>query len=92
MYKGGYQIIDLKDVALTSATEETITGTYARVKNNNRKVFLLCGLTVLVSGTPTALNDCIVNFTEDDGTYTATLPNGGTIVFATGDKVTYTQA
>lgn len=92
MYRGGYQIIDLKDVALTSGVAKTITGTYGRVRNNNRKAFLLCGLTVVISGTPTALDDCVLNFTESEGTYTATLPNGGTIALATGDTVTYTQA
>lgn len=94
MNRGGYQIIDLKDTVLPSGTEETITGVYSRIVNNNRKVFLLCGCTVQASGNGdiTALNDEVVNFIESEGGYNASLLNGGTILVADGDKVTYTEA
>lgn len=94
MYKGGYQIIDLKDVVLVSGTSKTITGVSSRITNNNRKVFLLCGVTVRGTDdeTATALNDEVVNFVESETGYTATLSNGGTIAVTNSDSVTYTQA
>lgn len=94
MNRGGYQIIDLKDTLLPSGTAETITGVYSRVLNNNRKVFLLCGATVQASnnGDITPLNDEVVNFIESENGYTASLLNGGTILIAAGDRVTYTEA
>lgn len=94
MNRGGYQIIDFKDTVLPSGTTETITGVYSRVVNNNRKAYLLCGVTVQASGNGdiTALNDEVVNFIDSEGGYTASLLNGGTILVAEGDKVTYTEA
>lgn len=94
MNRGGYQIIDLKNVTLPSGTEETITGIYDRVTNNNRKAFLLCGVKVQASGNGdiTELNDEVVNFLEGEDGYTASLTNGGTILVAEDDKVTYTEA
>lgn len=94
MNRGGYQIIDLRDTTLPSGTAETVTGVYDRIINNNRKVFLLCGLKVQASGNGAVetLNDEVVNFIESEGGYTASLLNGGTILIASGDKVTYTEA
>lgn len=92
MYKGGYQIVDFKDEVLTSGSVTTITGVYSRIKNNNRKVFLLSGLTVRANAnaTATALNDEIVNVSEDAGVYSATLSNGGSLSITSADAVTYT--
>lgn len=94
MYKGGYQIVDFKDEVLTSGNATTITGVYSRIKNNNRKVFLLSGLTVKASAnaTPTALNDEVVNISENEGVYSATLANGGSLSITSADAVTYTKA
>lgn len=94
MYKGGYQIISLHDVELTSGTAKAITGVYQRVANNNRKVFLLSDVTVkaTANAAATVLNDGIVNFVEGANGYTATLANGGTILIASNDNVTYTKA
>lgn len=94
MYKGGYQIVDFKDEVLTSGNATTITGVYSRIKNNNRKVFLLSGLTVRANAnaTPTALNDEIVNVSEDAGVYSATLSNGGSLSITSSDAVTYTES
>lgn len=94
MYKGGYQIISLYDEELTSGTAATITGVYQRVVNNNRKVFLLSDVTVKATAgaAATVLDDQIVNFVEGETGYTATLANGGTILIASNDNVTYTKA
>lgn len=94
MYRGGYQIIDLKDTVLTAGTPETITGVHSRIVNNNRKAFLLCGVTVKgeANGTPEALNDEVVNFIASEQGYTASLLNGGTITVTSADAVTYTAA
>ena len=94
MYKGGYQIISLRDAELTSGTAKAITGVYQRVTNNNRKAFLLSDVTVkaTANAAATVLNDQIVNFVEGANGYTATLANGGTILIASNDNVTYTKA
>jgi len=94
MYKGGYQIVDFKDEVLTSGNATTITGVYSRLKNNNRKVFLLSGLTVRASANATAmaLNDEVVNISENDGVYSTTLANGGSLSITSADAVTYTKA
>lgn len=94
MYKGGYQIISLHDEELTSGVAATITGVYQRVVNNNRKVFLLSDVTVKATAgaAATVLDDQIVNFVEGETGYTATLANGGTILIASNDNVTYTKA
>ncbi len=55
MEKGGYQVVDLNDVNLTT-TGTKVTGVYRRIKDNNRKVILLSGITI--NGTP--LSDCFV--------------------------------
>ena len=94
MNRGGYQILDLLDKKLASGTGVTIPGSHNRIKYNNRKVILLCGCTVQASGNGavTALNDEFVNFTETEGTYSATLSNGGTLTVTSADLVTYTEA
>lgn len=94
MNRGGYQIIDFKDEVLASGTPTTITGVHSRITNNNRKAFLLCGVTVQASGNGAiyALNDEIVNFLESEDGFTASLVNGGTILVTSSDTVTYTEA
>lgn len=94
MYRGGYQIIDLKDIVLVSGTPKTITGVVSRITNNNRKVFLLSNVTVRGTNdeTATTLNDEVVNFIESETGYIATLSNGGTILVTNLDSVTYTEA
>lgn len=94
MNRGGYQILDLLDKTLLSGTGATIQGSHNRIKYNNRKAVLLCGCTVKDSanGAANALNDEYVNFTESEGTYSATLSNGGTLTVTSADLVTYTKA
>ena len=45
MKKGGYQIVDLKDVSL-SGTPTTIKGIYKTLVGNSRKVILLSGINI----------------------------------------------
>lgn len=44
--KGGYIIIDLKDVPITSGTGTTIKGIYERLENSYRKPVLIENLTL----------------------------------------------
>lgn len=94
MYKGGYQILDCKETVLTSGTAKTITGSYARIHNNTGKPILVSGCIVKNSanGDAVALTDCWVNFTVNNGTYTGTLSNGGTLAITSADAVTYTHS
>lgn len=41
---GGYQIIDLKDNALTNGGEITLKGLHAQLKGSARKPVMVCGI------------------------------------------------
>lgn len=87
--KGGYKIIDLKGVSLTSGTQATIPGASEAVQNPYRKNTVVSGLVVGTDVYP----DFNAVFTEDSGTFTAGVNIGGNtvdIVISTGDKVTVT--
>ena len=61
--EGGYKIIDLKDVNITT-TAQIIPGIYNRIKET-RKVLLFTGLTIK----ETALSDQFCGITPGDGIY-----------------------
>lgn len=87
--RGGYKIIDLAGVALTSGVQATIKGVYDAVKNPYKKATMVSGLVI---GT-TVYPELYAAFTESSETYTSVLVvNGATITLeiATGDKVTAT--
>lgn len=44
--KGGYKLIDFKDVNIVADTPTTITGVYNAIENNYRKPLLITGLTI----------------------------------------------
>ena len=44
--KGGYMILDFKDVAITSGTPVTIPGVFAALEGSYRKPVILSGLNV----------------------------------------------
>ena len=46
MTNGGYQILDLKNAALTSGTKKTIKGTFDALDRANKKRMVISGMTV----------------------------------------------
>lgn len=46
MYKGGYQIVDLKGVSLTSGTFVTIPGVWNQASNPTEKPLMLEGINI----------------------------------------------
>ena len=83
--KGGYKLIDFKDVDLKTGVETTIKGIHEAIENSYRKPLVFTGL-VLDS---VEKSDVFVNIANNDGSYTATIPSG-TIVVTSADAVTYT--
>ena len=82
MTKGGYQIIDLKDVKLTLGTGVTFKGVYNQIKGT-RKAILVSGLNIA----GTEYHDTFVDFTVSSTTYTGTI-YGKTITVTNEDLVT----
>ena len=83
--KGGYQIIDFKNIAIVTdaLTAVTISGAYEAIKNNFRKPTLLSGISI----DGDLLADRFVDFTESSGDYVATI-NGSTLTITDDDEVT----
>ena len=89
--KGGYLIIDLKHVALTSGQEENVPGTYQAAANAYGKATLVSGLSVGDTDYP----DFWISLTGNAGTYSGTASVGGstiTVSVEEGDDVTVTVA
>lgn len=84
--KGGYQIVNLKDTALTVGTGETIEGVYETFEGNYRKPVLLSGINV--GGVEYA--DTFINPTISGGNYTATV-YGMTFTVTPENLVTFTS-
>ena len=81
MKNGGYKIIDLKDVNL-STTPVVIAGIYNRVKDNYRKPILLSG--IVIGGVEMA--DCFVDLNVSSTSYVGAVHNH-TITITSDDKV-----
>lgn len=87
--KGGYRIINLKKVALTSGKAETIPGTYESAENSFGKATMISGLVVGGVSYP----DFNAPFKEGNKSYSATVSIAGTTInftIAEGDSVTVT--
>lgn len=78
---GGYQIVDLKETALSS-TASTIAGTYNAVKNSKGKPIYVQGLKI----STTVYNDCFLPCFVGSNKYTLVLPTG-VIEITNDDKV-----
>lgn len=85
MLKGGYQIIDLKNKKLTSATGMVYDGIYDKIEGT-RKAILISGLNV--GGTE--YHDTFVELTVDGTDYKGTI-YGKTITISDKDVVTVTN-
>lgn len=84
--KGGYKILNLHGINLTSGKAVTMVGAYDALEHNYHKVILLSGL--VVSGKEYA--DFFTLFTHAGNAFTAVIPEIGTISVDSSDKVTFT--
>lgn len=80
--KGGYQIIDFKDVNIT-ADGSTITGIYESIEGTHRKALLVEGVTF----DGVEKRACFVDCEAGEGSFTFTL-YGKTFTITSDDKVT----
>lgn len=87
MFKGGYKLIDLRNVDLKTGVGATIGGIHGSIESSYRKPLVLTGV-VLDS---VEVSDLFVNVTVDSGNYKITVPTGE-IVITSADLVTYTAS
>lgn len=86
MKKGGYQIVNLKETALTSGTGKTIKGTFEQATGARNKRTIVSGLKV---GSNTVTPDFETPFKLVSTTAKATF-SGGKLSITNADLVTYT--
>lgn len=87
MKKGGYKIIDFKDINITTGTGVTVIGVYEDIEKSYRKAILLSGITLDGVEKP----DCFIDCEVSDGNYTFTA-YGKTWTITKDDLVTATSA
>lgn len=80
---GGYKIINLNNVNITTADGGTVDGIYESMENNYRKPLLLSN--VVIDGTEYA--DCYIMATVADSNYSFTA-YGKTFTVTNEDKIT----
>ena len=85
MRNGGYKIINLKDVNLTSTTKK-VSGIHDDIENSYRKPLLLSGITI----NGVEKNDAFVAPTISSGSYLFKV-YGGTITVTSQDMVSFTS-
>lgn len=86
MKKGGYKIIDFKDVNITTGEGITVTGIYESIESSHRKAIMLSGVTIDNVEKP----DCFVDCEVQDSNYQFTA-YGKTWVITNEDLVTVTN-
>mgnify|MGYP003298642901 CR=1 FL=1 len=90
--KGGYQILDLKNLPLTSGTESNILGSYNAVGGANGKRVVVSGLCV-AGDSDKFYNDFEMYFAKGENIYEGTITLGDEIIeiaIDNGDGVTVT--
>lgn len=65
MLKGGYKIVDFKDVNITTGTGVTIAGIYDEIERSYRKAIMISGVTIDKVEKP----DCFIDCEVADGSY-----------------------
>ena len=85
--KGGYKIIDFKDINLVTGVGISITGVYDAIKSNYRKAILISGISI--NGVKMA--DSFIQLSVVSGNYTGTL-YGKTITITDTDVVTIKES
>lgn len=91
MFKGGYQIVDLKGVNLepdvaASVEAVKIPGIHAAIEGSHGKALMLSG--IVIDGVEK--NDQYIVFTVSSGTYTAPI-EGGTLTITADDEVSIVE-
>lgn len=80
---GGYHIVNLGNVNITTADGATILGIYESIESAHRKAILLSGVTI----DSVEKNDCFICAEIIDSNYTFTA-HGKTFTVTSEDKVT----
>lgn len=83
MKRGGYKIIDFKDVNILTEGGATVTGIYEEIEKRHRKAILVSGITIDGIEKP----DCFVDCEVSGSNYTFTA-YGKTFTITNADKVT----
>lgn len=83
MKRGGYKIIDFKDVNILTDGGATVTGIYKDIEKRHRKAILISGITIDGVEKP----DCFVDCEGSGSNYTFTA-YGKTFTITNADKVT----
>lgn len=94
MLKGGYQILNLKNLPLTSGSESTIAGSYNAIKNSNGKRVIVSGLCI-AGESDKFYSDFECFFTSGENIYEGAITlfdENVTISIDNGDGVTVTIA
>lgn len=84
MFKGGYQIVDLRGTNLTADSPATIPGVGKALLGSNNKRTVVSGLVV----SDAAQTDHEVLFTESSGTYTGEFGTWTITINSANDQVT----
>lgn len=85
MLKGGYHIVDFKDVNITTGTVVTVVGVYESIESSHRKAILLSGVTI----DGVEKTDCFVDCEISDGNYQFTA-YGKSWAITNADEITVT--
>ena len=83
MKRGGYKIIDFRDVNILTDGGATVTGIYEEIEKRHRKAILISGITIDGVEKP----DCFVDCEVSGSNYTFTA-YGKTFTITNADKVT----
>lgn len=83
MRRGGYHILNLGDINITTESGATIAGIYDSIEGSHRKAILLSGVTI----DDVEYRDTFVDVSSGDNSYTFTA-HGKTFTVANNDSVT----
>lgn len=83
MLRGGYHIVDFKDVNITTAEGATISGIYEEIEGSYRKAILVSGVTI----DGVEQRDTFVDATHTENNYSFTA-YGKTFTITNEEKVT----
>lgn len=83
MIKGGYHIVDFKDVNITSTEGTTIVGIYEDIEASHRKAILVSGITI----DGVEYRDCFVDCTSADNSFSFAA-HGKTFTVSNNDTIT----
>ena len=84
MIKGGYKIINFKDVNIVTGVGATVPGIYDDIKKSHRKAIMVSGITIDAVEKPDCFVDCEVS--GNDYKFSA---YGKTFTITSENKVTF---